>query len=202
MAMDITASRVRRFALAALCAAALPACETSTAKGSEETFATAAASVVTFEPNRLGIVSSDQLPDPCALLGTDVLAEYFPTAVGPTAMDGETYDGVPLLFRTCQWGDTNGPDGAIGVQIGVANSVGRDVVYNRSTAMDPALSVSIGEDGRETMYLGELPTGGGKGSTIFFRTQGYSVLVGHVGPGASLDSVEVLGAAVLAGLGG
>lgn len=196
--MDITRIRWRRLGGAVLAVVALSACELGIPESTTTTdSATASRPDVTFPPNQLGITSADQLPDPCTLLSATTISGYLGPNRAGEATVGAEYDGLPMLFRTCQWGDTNGPDGAIGVQIGVANEAGRDVVYNRSTVMDPALVVSIGEDGRETLYMGELPTGGAKGATIFFRTQGYSLLIGHVGPGAALDTVELLGTEVL-----
>jgi hypothetical protein len=141
---------------------------------------------------QIGIFDPDQLPDPCTLVGTESIGTLIAAPVSPVANEPAIVDGEPLLFRTCMWGDTESGFGAIGIQIGVPDLGGRDVVANRSSAMDPALSTSIGQDGKETMNLGELPTGGGRGATIFFRHNGYSVLIGHVGPGSSLETVENL----------
>lgn len=147
-----------------------------------------------------GIFEPSQLPDPCLLIGNETIGTMIKAPVSPVANDPMVVDGEALLIRTCMWGDTEAGFGAIGIQIGVPDLSGRDVVANRSRAMDPALDTSVGEDGKETMNLGELPTGGGRGATIYFKHNGYSLLVGHVGPGATLDSVEKLANEVIASL--
>lgn len=201
--MDTARFRLLRLSGVLVVALALSACELGTQKQpTTSPTTTGLRQTVIFPPNQLGITTADQLPNPCALVSAETVSELLGSNLTGVPADGTEYDGVAMLFRTCQWGATDGPDGAIGVQIGVPNEAGRDVVYNRSTVMDPALDVSIGEDGRENLYMGELPTGGAKGSTIFFRTQGYSVLIGHVGPGAALESVEQLGTEALTALGG
>ncbi len=77
---------------------------------------------------------------------------------------------------------------------------GHDVVANRSTALDPALATDIGSDGKETMLLGAMPTGGAKGSTVFFRHDGWSVMIGHIGDGARLATVEAIAREVIAAI--
>jgi hypothetical protein len=147
------------------------------------------------------VTALDQIPDPCTLLSTDSLSTLIDD-LGPLQRNAPALeDGEPLLFRTCSWGD---PDdhaaGAIGVQIGVPTASGHDVVFNRSTALDPALASKLGEDGKEAMFVGELPTGGGLGSSIYLRHRGWSILIGHVGETARLATVQALAVEVMAAL--
>jgi len=176
---------------------ACSACEVGPASSSGPSLSTAA----TGGQGQLGITKIAQLPDPCKLVPTASIGKLIQAAVKPVPGEPHSENGAELLFRTCTWGDTNLPAGAIGIQIGVPDKTGHDVVANRSLAMDPALDTSVGNRGKETMNLGELPTGGGKGATIFFHHGGYSVMIGHVGPGASLGSVEDLATVVIAELG-
>jgi hypothetical protein len=157
---------------------------------------TAAATPVTSP-----ITAVDQIPDPCTLVASESLSAHI-TDLDPMQRNSPAFEnGQPLLFRTCAWGDPNDPDaGAIGVQIGVATASGHDVVFNRSTALDPALTSSLGEDGKESMFVGEMPTGAAKGSTIFLRHRGWSILIGHVGSAARLATVQALALDVMATL--
>ncbi len=182
--------------LAMLTVATLAAGCSTTADGAGESLADARRST----PNGLGIDGPDQLPDPCALLGEATVGGLIGDGTVPTEGDGGEFEGRQLLFRTCLWGEENRPEGAIGVQIGVADADGRDVVANRSIGLEPSLETSIGTDGKEAMYVGMLPTGGTLGSTIYFRHAGYSVMIGHVGPGAAPGTVETLATDLIAAL--
>jgi hypothetical protein len=151
-------------------------------------------------PNQMGISAAEQLPDSCALVPIETLAGLMPNIGEGVEEIGTEHDGSPLLYRACTYGDPVG-DGAIGIQIGVANGDGWDFVYNRSTVMDPALASSIGQDGRGSMNIGILPTGGGRGASLFFHIAGYSILIGHTGTGATLDSVGEMAEILIANLG-
>jgi hypothetical protein len=145
------------------------------------------------------VTALDQIPDPCTLVARESLSALI-TDLDPLQRNPPAFEnGEPLLFRTCAWGNPDDPEaGAIGVQIGVPTASGHDVVFNRSTVLDPALSSSLGEDGKEAMFVGEMPTGGAKGSTIFLRHRGWSILIGHVGVTARLSTVQGLAVEVMA----
>lgn len=148
-----------------------------------------------------GDISLADLPDPCTLVSRATLDDALYEPGDGTRNAPATDDGEQLLFRTCTWGDVDDPvTGAIGVQIGTPTVSGHDVVANRANALDPALATDIGTDGKETMLLGAMPTGGAKGSTIFFRHDGWSVMIGHIGRDARLATVEALAREVIAAL--
>ena len=181
--------------LVAVACSVLGACQSSSASSSGS-----GAAATTKPAPQFGISSPAQLPDPCKLVAPASVFSALGAKASPTAGAPLTDEGRTLLIRTCTWGDINGPNGAVGIQVGVPDATGHDVVANRTRALDPALNTAIGDDGKETMNVGEMPTGGARGSTIFFHHIGYSVMIGHVGTGANMASVETLGKEAIAKL--
>jgi hypothetical protein len=148
------------------------------------------------------IESVAQLPDPCTLVDAVSVDDLLGFAAAPQPSEPVIVDGKEKLFRTCMWGSTDDPSGAVGIQIGVPDSDGVDVIARRARALDPALESSIGTDGKQTMFVGELPTGGGLGTSIYFRHSGYSVLIGLTGAAATMRAAESLALQVISTLDG
>ncbi|MEZ5215826.1 MAG: hypothetical protein R2715_04315 [Ilumatobacteraceae bacterium] len=152
-------------------------------------------------PNELGVSTAEDLPAACGLIDRDLALSLVPSTAIPVEQLGDSTGDEPLLYRTCVIGFPTDRRGAVGLQISVPNDFGRDVVSNREQVMEPALASSIGQNGRSSMNLAIMPTGGARGATVYFQHGGYSVMVAVVGPAASLGAAEDLAQIALDRLG-
>lgn len=157
----------------------------------------ACASSVVDAPVRRTVAPSrtaDVVPDACDLIPTRQLTSVLGDA---PAGDGRELENEGTVYgRTCLWGEPTGESGAIGVQVGVADEDGHDMVFNRSVALEPSLVISAVPGGIGAMHVAVLPVGGMKGATVFFQVRDMSVMVAVTGPNGSLETAQGLAVTV------
>lgn len=138
--------------------------------------------------------SADAVPDACDLIP----ARQLTTVLGGTpAGDGRELENDGTVYgRTCLWGEATSDTGAVGVQVGVADEDGHDMVFNRSVALEPSFVVSAVPGGIGAMHVAVLPVGGTTGATVFFQVRDMSVMVAVTGPNGSLETAEALAVTV------
>jgi hypothetical protein len=133
--------------------------------------------------------------DPCALLTADDVEALLGASVPGSPGVSSTTEGGPQ-FVSCGWGSVTDENGMVSLMASVpSEDLGIDFLQTVASAATQRTPVEVGDEG-ELLDVFLLPGGGGVGTSVLFRKDGLSVLVGRSGDGADPTVLETVAANV------